>query len=165
MIRLPTVQSQYDLFYSGDPVFAQLPEGATDDERKAYSTRWRIARERGDYADVIESGYSIADATKFVMRQLSGTVMRKLADLATSGKVGQVEMIALIFRLALVEIVNGPAFKFSMHEDAAMRPELASLGRMASADIVNGLDSRDMGIVSELSALVWERSQALRPKS
>lgn len=158
MLRPPSIQSDYELYCSVDPVFAQLADNATDEQKTAYVDAWQRARETGEHTPLLAEGHALAEATKFVLRQLPGSIVRQLSDLRA--KVGESVFRQLVIRLALVSIVNGPeAGKPGYHEDANLR----SLGKMAPLTVVDALDSISYAIVNELAILAWVRALDVSP--
>jgi hypothetical protein len=163
MLRPPSIQSQYDLYWSGDDCFVQLPEGASESDLETYRKHWEVARETGIVPpELMAPGRSLAEATKFVMRPIPGTIGRALFDMYISKRLGFTSLIATAFRLALVDIVNGPVSKViqAPHEDG----NLTALGKMATADAVNTLDAINSNIVTELGLIVWDKAKSLSGK-
>ena len=153
MIRPPSLQNQRDDYWSGDPAFVQLPPNATDEQREEHARKWRIARETGNYGDLL-----IQDAkpTKFVFQPMPGDVYRRLVDRVQAGRMGMLELHALAFRVAVVDVAN--------LGDVKVRPMETELGTMATAEITNVLDACAPGCVNELGAEVIQRAIGLSGK-
>lgn len=172
MLRPPSNQRPYDEFYSRDPAFVQLPDSEPlsklEPEARAARTRVvedheraiRIARETGDWKPLLAGE---AEPTRFVMMPMSGDLFRKLGDLTLSDKLGGLELDQLVVRIALVDVVNLGDTKVDRrrpHENPAFR----ELGKVASVDITNLLDSIDRRIIGELGGLVMTRARGPDPK-
>src|SRR5690349_19872189 len=103
MIRPPSAVRHYDAFFSGDPAFVQLADNATDEQRVEHARLWEVARETGNLGELLIPG---SKPTKFVMRPLPGSLMRKITDRYMSDRMGAAEVNALALRCALVSIEN-----------------------------------------------------------
>lgn len=169
MIRPPSLQRQRTDFYSGDPAFVPAPklepklEGLPTPEelaahRKAleeHERRWEVARETGDYSELLVSG---CEPTPFTMRQIPGATFRKLADDHNAGTLRLLELSQVAFRCSVVDI-PGLAQKVKRNDRHPL------YGEMATVEITNYLDSIDHGIVSELGRVALNRAGNPSPKS
>lgn len=153
MIRPPSQQHEYDLFWSGDDAITKPATDATDEERALFVHRLEVARDTGDWSQIISG-----EPTRFRMRQVPGDVFRKLTDL--SGKLGVFSLNHLIVRAALVGVSN----LHGVRDVRLIVDEEHGLGRIAAPDIPNLLDAIDVGIVNELANEVARRF-ITRPKS
>lgn len=153
-LRPPSNQTNRDDFWSADPAFVQLPENATDAQILEHANKWRVARETGNFGELLVEG---AQPTKFVMRPIPGNVMRKLIDQCAAGKLGDYELAALAFRIVLVDVSNfgDTKVKFVNTED---------YGRIASQHIVDELDACAPGSVTELGLVAIQRGNNLSGK-
>ncbi len=168
-LRPPSLQKTYDDFYSGDPAFEQAPvdppENATPEDAKyiedaqiEHGRRIRVARETGNWSSLLKTG---GNPTKFVMRPVSGSVFRALMDRLSAGKFGVLSLQQLLFRAAIVNVVN-------LDEGVDAKVEtvtLEGIGTIATADIADRLDSLDKGIVRELGDEAFRRARDVAPKS
>lgn len=166
MIRPPSQAKDYDLFYSGDPAFRQPPKvvgDATDEQRAELDRHFaslRSAKETGNWSALLLDGQV---PTKFVCCQVDRNVWRSLTDRAilpvdSPRYVGQVALHALLFRLAVKEIVGWPAFR--RESDPSWDGWV-----MAPASLVTQLDEIDPRIVGEVGADVFARLRGVNPLS
>jgi hypothetical protein len=113
-IRPPSVQREYDDFWSGDPAIKQPPqpppENASDEERdryiksvEDYVKAIELARETGDWRPLIIEGET---PTKFTLRPLPAKAYTLLADMSTSGAQTRNQVAALAFQCALARLSN-----------------------------------------------------------
>lgn len=153
MIRPPSLQRPQDDFYSGDPAFIQLPRDATDAQHAEHTHKWKVARETGNYDALLIPGQQ---ATKFTMAPIKRSDWRALADRArlpydSSLRIGEIVLPALLFRMSVVS-VSGVDIEIKRY------PHREWGGwEMASAEIVEYLDSIDPRIVAEIGDLVFAR--------
>jgi hypothetical protein len=157
-LRPPSLQRDYDEYYSGDPAFVQPPDDATKEQLEAHADRIRVARETGDWRPLLIDGQN---PTTFVMKPLDGHIYRAIMDKIQSGEIGLASAPAFFFRAAIRKIVNldGPTdttFKFV---------NVAGVGSIAPVDIADKLDAIDKSIVVELGDRIFSRAQAPAPKS
>jgi hypothetical protein len=156
-LRPPSHQKHYDAFYSGDSAFEQPAAEATDAQKEAHARRVKIARETGNWAALLVPQ---GNPTKFVMRPIPGTLFRTLVDRFQAGKYGVLSLQQMLFRAALIEVVNlGDA-----HEPLTL-VTVEGLGPIAPVEIADKLDSIDPGIVRELGDDVFRRATVVAPKS
>ncbi len=163
MLRQPSAQKPYDAYFSGDPAFSQLPDDADAASKAEHDRKWDVARDTGDYTQLLADGRAIADATKYVMQPIAGHIMRKLFDLRAEKRIGDQEFVQLAFRVALVDVAGFPGLviKREPHED----PALAGLGKMLSLDAANRVDEESRAIIGELGSLAFARALGVRPLS
>ena len=154
MIRPPSAVRHYDYYYTGDPAFVQLEDGATDEQKAEHAHKWQVARETGQIADLLIPG---ASPTKFVLRPLPGSLFRKLYDRIAARQLGMAEAAALAFRCAVMSVENLGDVQVKRRADA-------DYGEIATSAIVDVLDAIDLGIVAELGDQVIERSRQASPK-
>lgn len=167
MIRPPSAFRDVDDFFSGDPAFQQPPEPPDGEpaadylaERDAYLAKLTAAKETGDYKPLLVDGQS---PTKFVLRHVDRNIWRAIMDRAvlpgdSPRYIGQVTLHAILFRLAIKEIVGWE--KFDRHPDPAW-----DNWTMAPAALVTQLDEIDPRIVGEIGSGVFRRLQGVRPLS
>lgn len=153
MIRPPSNQNHYDMFWSGDPAFVQLDDNPTDAQKEEHTRKWRIARETGNYGGLLIEGMQ---PTRFVVRPLPGDCNRKLIDRMFAGRIGGLELNALVFRAALVDVVGFGDFKVKMVE--------SEFGPIASHEITNALDESARGCVNELGIEILNRAAGVSGK-
>jgi hypothetical protein len=171
MIRPPSLAKPFDLFVTCDPAIIRAPsrpaENCTPEEVEAYktalaeyATKIRNARETGDWQPVVVEGQV---PTKFVMGQVDRNVWRAVMDRAvlpgdSPRHIGQITLNALLFRLAVRNVVGLDAFSRSAdsHWDGWV---------MAPASLVTQLDEIDPSIVGEIGAEIFRRLQTVSPLS
>lgn len=162
LVRPPSNQNLRDDYFSGDPAFEQAPEkpaeGQTEEaykkELKAYAEKLERARETGDWSELLIEG---KQPTKFVMKQISGDVLRKISDRTQAGDIGAAQGQALAFRCAISSIEN---FDFKVEHAT-----FADYGKIATVEVANVLDGITTHIVSELGLEAMRRSKGVSPKS
>lgn len=154
--RLPSLQRQYDEYWSEDPAFVQPPEDATGEQRKEHANRVRIARETGDWSPLVAQN---AQPTKFVMRPLKGALARKLLDDINFGRVGSAVLASIAFRAALVTIENGPT-----HWPAVSQVNHPDYGPLVAQEVADAIDGEDLAIIGELGGVILNRARGPSPK-
>lgn len=155
MLRPPSIQKNYDEFWSGDPAFIQPASDATEKDIEAHAERVRIARETGGWASLLVGD---AQPSKFVMRPLPGHVWRVLLDKYLSGAIGPAQFKALLFRAALRAVENLDDLKVEF-------VNVFGVNGFADNEVPDALDSLDVSIVAELGDEVQRRSKTIHPKS
>jgi len=98
-MRAPSLQKPRDFISVFDDAIAKPADDATDDDRAAFHDRIRIARETGEYADVLTPG---ARPVKFVLAPLQETQFLALVD----ANLGDMTLHATAFRMACVNVVG-----------------------------------------------------------
>lgn len=170
MLRLPSLQREYDEYYSGDPAFVQPPpmppEGASPADialviqlRVEHAHRITVARDTGDWSPLMIEGET---PTRFVMRPLVGELYRNLRDLFKDRTVGVEISNHVVFRAALRRVhgLGDLKVELELHEN----PELEMLGKIAGPAIPNALDAIDRAIVNELAVAAFEKGGRSSPK-
>lgn len=171
MIRLPSLQRDFDGYFSKDPAFEQSPPApdadASEDakakyklELDGYNAKLKAAWETGDWSALIKPGET---PTKFVLGQVDRTTWRALDDrvrLPSSNPrhIGMSSLLHLLFRLAIREVAGIDALKVKRLPDSRWDDWV-----MAQADIVSILDELDSEIVSEIGMQVFWRLQDVGP--
>lgn len=158
MLRLPSNQNQYDDYWSGDPAFTQ-PDPDDPESVADHAAKVKRARETGDWSPLIKPGQQ---PTKFIMRQLRSTQTNRIGDQyrrADEKKIGDLTLMELIFRCALVKVVDSgikaiDEFKHVTH------PEL---GQIVPDKVINALGEISDSIVQELAGAAIDRKQNLNP--
>lgn len=155
MIKGPSNQGRYTIYFSGDPAFVQLKEDATPEEAKEYFEKLEHARETGNYSLLrLEGG---GEPTGFVMRPMQGQAARELGVRNNQG-VAISKLTPLAFRACIVKVDGDDYPVKPMHDP--------DLGDIATVDITNALDSVSPQIVNELGLYLMKRGcQGLHPKS
>lgn len=145
--RPPSNQQTHDLFWSGDPAFIQ-GDGAE------HARKLEVARETGDWSPLLIERLV---PTKFVCRQIPGELKRRILDQFNAGKIGGYELDALLFRLAVVDVVGLGDFKvrFTVSDD---------WGKLATNELCNVLDEHAPGCVAELALQIYHRMMGLAGK-
>lgn len=151
--RLPSLQHNYDVFWSRDPAFVQLADDATDEQREEHARKWKIARQTGKYDDLLIPG---GNPTKFVIRPIPGRVVRKMVDRLLGEDMGPLEHTALAFRVALVDVTN-------LGNEKVKLVDSDDYGKIADAEIADLLDRCAPGCVNEVGSYAWERATSIDP--
>lgn len=166
-LRPPSLQREYDEYYSRDPAFDPPDEPepgktATDEQKlalDAHRERVRIARETGDWRSLVMEG---ANPTLFVMRPIPGSIYRAIVDGTTIDGFAAGQLTAFAFRAAVRAVKNidgrGGELKLKL-ERTQFGPGFASV------DVVDKLDAIDHRIVAELADEVIGRARRISPKS
>lgn len=154
VIRPPSNIRSYDDFFSGDPALVQLADDATEDEKKAHANKLRVARETGDWAEILVEGQQ---PTRFEMQTLKGAQFRRIVDDLMSKRIGSAEANQLAFLCAIKSVVNLGDVKVTTINDER-------LGTIAKVDVANALDAITPDIVNELGGQAIRRAQAAPPK-
>lgn len=168
MLRLPSIQKEYDDYWSGDPAFVQPPKEpgkeASDEARAKWKeavaehlAKIKRARETGDWSSLLIEG---EQPTKFIMKPLKGQQLRFLIDehmRADQFRIGDAQLSSLVFRCAFSAVKNlGVAY----NDKPVRHPDL---GLIASSDVTDMLDQIDQSIVAELASVAFEKAQNLNP--
>lgn len=159
MLRLPSVQGQYDTYWSGDPVFTQ-PDETDECALRGHADKLKRAHETGDWAPLLKDGEVLEHASKFVMQPLKGRQLRWLIDQTRRNdehQIGNAQLGSLVFRCAFVSVKD---LDLDRKEKSFKHPDL---GTIASSDVTDVLDRIDQGIVVELAAHAFQKAQALNP--
>lgn len=161
MIRLPSLQRTFDLYWTSDDALEQPPAAPARDASPeehaahkeadaAYHAKLRAAWETGDWSPLLIPGKS---PTKFVCAQVDREIWRSIMErhlLPADNKqhISNQRMYSLVFRLAVVDIVGLDGVKVRREHDEEWG------WTMATRDIVNVLDAGSMHIVSEIGAVI-----------
>jgi hypothetical protein len=171
MLRLPSVQDQYEDYWSGDPALVQPPQHPGEKASPEDIAKWesairehadkiRRARQTGDWSDLIRPGET---PTKFVMRQVDGEQWRYLLDESAredEHQMGQAKFWHYMFRCAVVSVKN---LGKTVNEKQVKDKRHPALGLIAPADIPNLLDQIDGSIVTELAQVAYVKARGLDP--
>ena len=171
MIRLPSIQRDYDWYWSGDEALHGPPvapaDDASDDDKAAYKTaldeykaKLKSARDTGDWSALIKPGET---PLKFVLCQVDREAWRALDDLRalpdTHDKhVSASLLLALLSRLAIKNIVGIDGMRVERKPDSKWHD-----WEMAQREIVTLLDAANRSIVSELGLCVFMRLNETGP--
>lgn len=155
MIKLPSNVKPIAAYFTRDSAFNQLADNATEDEQKEHARKWKVARETGDYHQLLIEGQR---PTEFTLRALTADQFGTLVDMIRSG-VGNNEVSLLAFRIALLSVANfGDAeVKFTQHPKFG---KIATLEFLDKSGLPAGLA---LAIASELGGLVIDRASQLSP--
>ena len=169
MLIPPSITTDYSMMYSGDPAL-DAPEAPPMDSspdivscyelaKAEWAHRLTVARETGNWGGMIKAGHR---PTVFRMRQIPGTIRRRLLDLC-GGEMSSrpTEFTSLCFRAAIVGIENLGDEKAKV--ERAHDPILNA--SIATSTIVDRLDDIHLGIVGELGEAVLMRAIRPHPKS
>lgn len=107
MIKAPSNQKPYEVFFSGDPAIVSLPDEASEEQHKELARRIKRALQTGDWSDVIVPG---EQPTRFVLRPLSAEVTGELYAMLRDAKSerDRFAVWTLAFRCAVVDVKNLP---------------------------------------------------------
>lgn len=173
MIRLPSLQKPYDAIFSGDGALKQPPAKPVKDADDTTIAKYKA--EYADYLATLTSCQETGDWTplllegqvplKFVLQQVDRNIWRSLVDRAAlpasnSRHVGLGSILALLFRLAIVEIVGAEGIRVRREPDPAWDG-----WTMAQPEIVTILDAANQNIVSEIGGSIYRRLVDVSPKS
>ena len=159
MIKPPSNQKPYEVFYTGDSAIISLPEEASDEQRKELARRIKRALQTGEWSDVIIPG---EQPTRFSMKPLSGELAGELYAMLRDARSERERYLvwSLAFRLALVDVKNLPdagEIDFVTHHQ---------FGRIATTAFLDraGLKG-DVGaaIIQELGVHVFTRARGDDP--
>ena len=157
--RLPSVQRTYDLCWSGDSAFVQLPDDADADAIKAHADKWRVARETGDYSALEVEGAS--PPTIFTFRQLNHDQTATLLDMSRSRQHGVAVVNSLAFMTAIDKVSNLGDAKIERNVLHSQLGLIASSDFFAAAGVPPAVS---VPIVLELGEIVFERMASLAKK-
>lgn len=156
MIKPPSNQRTYDVFYSGDSAIVSLPAEASDEQKAAHEKALERALETGDWSQVVIQG---EQPTRFVFKPLGAEVAGELYSMMSTER--HFSVFALAFRLAIVDVKNLPD---AGKVDFGNHP----LGRCATTAFLDraGLKGEiGAAIIVELGSYVLKRARADNPKS
>ncbi len=167
----PSRTGSFDLVFSADPALERPTrnEGEADEAWQKRLEEWHRAlvqaRQTGDWSALIKPG---AEPTRFRCRQVPGSVWRQVPRVLA--EMGADEQFALLFRLAVTEIIHGPPnhkLRFAEHVDRDGHP--TGLGQVLTNDTIDLLDRVEVAglrrgaIVSEIGSAIWEQRSAPSP--
>jgi len=156
MLRPPSNQKTYKLFFSADPAIVQIANDATKERQTEHERLLRVARETGDWSAITVPG---EQPTTFSMRQLPSESTGELANMQALGE-PQFRVLSLAFRSALVDaapLIDGVKVAHDQHP---------IFGRIATTTFLDEIGcGGNMGaaLIVELGRLVLERSRATNP--
>lgn len=157
MIGSVASQKPFADYWSGDSAFQQLSSSdATAEEIKAWEQKVRVAREMQDWSALAIEGET---PTRFVMRPISYTTLRRLLDDYRTGTVKTAELAALAFRAAIQHVENHPDLVGDIP-----RTKHPRYGLLASEAFADKVDSIDMSIITELGNAILDRAGGPSPK-
>ncbi len=158
MIAAVKPPEKYRLAWSKDPAI-KLPE---DDVEAGKALK--IARETGDWSKLLPD--SKQQPTWFIMRWLPEMPYRRWWDLRRErgGPVGIDEALALLFKMALVEIEGGGDLRVRLADDDRVRDRVATDQILDDLKAALGRSEATL-LVAEIAACVFEREEFTAPKS
>lgn len=161
MIKPPSNQKTWDAFYTGDTAIIQLPDEASDEQKKDRDDLIERARELGadGWADVVVEGER---PTIFTFKPLGSELTGHLVDMLNDPRVGAFRVFALAFRLALVGVKN---LTDSGKVDFVNHGEFGRIATTAFLDRAGCTGEVGASIITELGSLVMTRARAANPKS
>jgi hypothetical protein len=149
MIVLPqSLQGRYSWVWPRDPALARPPASADEKTRKDFEHKLEVARDTGKYQDVLLEGHQ---PTLFVVEPLPGAVWRKIIDMMTMDRIGNMEASSIIVRVCLKSVEN-PAIPVDV--------EAGPYGAWAKQSVIDTLDAIHPAIVSELGGHLSNRASA-----
>jgi hypothetical protein len=149
MLTPPSIQHRHTLVWSQDPALARPGDEATPETIKAFEHKLAVARDTGDWAEVVKQSEKLA---LFHVKPLTGTNLRRLIDETSAGKYGEQSLWAMVFRVCLRSVENIP--------DLKVETEVGPYGEAAKADVIDALDAIHPGIVTELGSVLFQRAVA-----
>lgn len=157
MIKPPSNQKTFDVFFSGDAAIVSLPDEADDKAKADHERALERALETGEWAEVTIPG---DQPTRFVFKPLGCELAGELYSMMATER--HFTIFALAFRLAIVDVKNLPdagKINFVNH---------TSFGRIATTAFLDraGLKG-ELGaqIIVELGSYVLRRARGDDPKS
>ena len=155
-MRAPSLQKPRDFISVFDEAIEKPADDASDEDRAAFHDRIRIARETGEYADVLVPG---AQPIKFTLAPLTATQYNALID---SG-LKNAKMSALVVRMTCVGLVG--------HHDESGKPyklparvDDDDFGSVLPESFINALGIHLQKHVGDAAADVITRAVAPPPK-
>lgn len=172
-LRPPSLQREYDDFWSGDPALLQPPmppdETASDELKKAWLAEitahaelLQRARESGDWTPLFLAGQN---PTKFTLRPLPAHAYALLADMSKKYTAEGVrvhndnELTALAFCIAIVRVTNLGAAKIK----TARHPDFGQIATTSFFDDVGLEAGTALKVTQEIGGAAIAR--AARPFS
>jgi hypothetical protein len=148
-----SLTSDYAFVSSLDPALDAPPPDATDDERERWAHKITVARESGNYAEVLKKDHR---PTLFRLRTVDGPTWRRLID--RIGSLGHATAFALVVRAALRSVEN-------LGDARVTHRDEPDVGSIADESIIATLDSVDPAVVNELATHVIEHQNRVPKKS
>lgn len=161
MIRTLSVQKPYDAFFTKDPAIRQLPDGATEEQKKEHARLMKLARDSGKaelWNEITSPGEKL---TKFQLRPLKSEQYGELRSMLSNGRSG-FEVAALAFRFALVDaspLDEGVFVEFVNH------PRWGSIATTDFLDKCGAGGEYGAMLIDELGTLAFQRASDLNPLS
>jgi len=152
--RPPSLQREYDDFWSGDPAIIPSPDGEPD--YSVWRDRIARARETGDWTDVLVAGET---PTKFTLRPITAHQFALLVDYANGHAAALVNELA--FRLAFVRVSNLGANADLEYE---AHPEFGKLCTTSFLDKAGVTAAVALLIIQEIGGAALTRASQLPPK-
>jgi hypothetical protein len=167
VIKPPSLIREYTWIWSRDPALNSPPPDASDEDKKEWERKLKIARETGQWDALISPGQS---PTRFSLRLIPGDDWRKYIDEYRNQ--GVAAMTALAVRLALRGVHD---LTDTDGKEVKVKLEPASgFGKIASPDIINALDAVWLAItevdptapniVGEMANAISDRQNGPSPK-
>jgi len=158
MIKPPSNQKTYDVFFTRDAAIVSLPDEASDTQKAEHGKAIERALETGEWGDVTIPG---EQPTRFVFKPLGCEIAGELYAMMSNSQ-QHFTVFALAFRLALVNVKNLPD---AGKVDFVINP---TFGRMATTAFLDraGLKGEiGAAIIVELGAYALKRARGDDPKS
>ena len=155
-MRAPSLQKPRDFISVFDEAIAKPADDASDEDRVAFHDRIRIARETGDYADVLTPG---ARPVKFVLAPLQETQFLALVD----ANLGDMTLHATAFRMACVNVV-GFELEPGKPYQLPRRIEDDAFGSILPRSVINDLGAALRLHIRDAATDVVNRAAAPPPK-
>ena len=166
MIKPPSLIREYTWIWSRDPALNSPPSDASDEDRKEWERRLKVARETGQWDGVLAPGQ---EPTRFSLRLIPGDLWRKYVDEHRTQ--GIATMSGLSVRLALRGVVG---LTDTDGKEVKVKLEPTEFGKIASPDVIATLDAIWLAIteldptapniVAEMANAINDRQNGPSPK-
>jgi hypothetical protein len=151
----PSLQHRHGVIWSGDPALSRPKKDATATEGEhakalaAWEERFRVARERGDYASVVLPDQQ---PTIFTVAPMPRSMRDAVLDGVAQGRIGWNGVATLVFRLCVVSIDHlGQKLEIKTETDPiTKKPGI-------TVDIIDELDAAAPGCVPEIGLYIFQR--------
>jgi hypothetical protein len=156
MIRPPSSQRIYELFYSGDPALIPLPDDATDEQKKERARLIDLARDTGQHTELLLPGEKL---TLFKMRQLPAEAYGDLVAMLRNGELA-FRVFALAFKVACIDAAPIPDGVKVEHE---MHPLYGPIATTSFLDKAGCGGKLGANIIIELGQYVFQKAKGGSP--
>lgn len=164
LIRPPSLQKRFDVFWTRDPALVPLPDGASDEQKKERDRLIELALESGRvdmWREITNPGDQL---TAFSMKPLTSEQFGELASmrLAARDEVAAFKVWLLAFRLALVDARPLPEGVTVAH---VTHPHYGPLAVTDFLDDCGLTPELGASLIVELGKLAYDRARVASKKS